>query len=107
MKLPVKAALAAAILLSVAACGGPSGTKTADKPVSLFQWERLHGPAPFLADYEKTYGEKPNITIFADEDEAFAKMRAGYHPDVMGPCYYEFPRWQGSGGCSSRSTPPS
>jgi spermidine/putrescine transport system substrate-binding protein len=32
--------------------------------------------------------------IYADEDEAFAKMRAGFKPDVMGPCYYEFPRWQ-------------
>jgi len=24
-------------------------------------------------------------------------MRAGYKPDVMGPCYYEFPRWQEAG----------
>src|ERR1700749_4288567 len=24
-------------------------------------------------------------------------MRAGYKPDVMGPCYYEFPRWKEAG----------
>jgi len=99
MKLPVKLVLASAMALSVAACG-PSGSKNAGapsgKPVSLFQWEDYMDP-PFLADYQKTYGEKPNITIFADEDEAFAKMRAGYKPDVMGPCYYEFPRWQEAG----------
>ena len=52
---------------------------------------------PFLAEYESNYREKPKITIFADEDEAFAKMRAGFTPDVMGPCYYEFPRWQEAG----------
>lgn len=66
------------------------------QPASLFQWEDYMNP-PFLADYEKQYGEKPNIAMFADEDEAFAKMRAGYHPDVMGPCYYEFPRWREAG----------
>jgi spermidine/putrescine transport system substrate-binding protein len=52
---------------------------------------------PFLGEYKKTYRETPNITIFADEDEAFAKMRAGFKPDVMGPCYYEYPRWREAG----------
>jgi len=65
-------------------------------PVTLFQWEDYMDP-PFLADYEARFHEKPNVSIFADEDEAFAKMRAGYRPDVMGPCYYEFPRWQEAG----------
>ena len=98
MKLPVKVLLLGALVLGVAACGqkdSKSGGATG-KPIALFQWEDYMDP-PFLADYEKTYGEKPNITIFADEDEAFAKMRAGYKPDVMGPCYYEFPRWQEAG----------
>src|ERR1700743_3243710 len=65
-------------------------------PVTLSQWQDFMEP-PFLADYEKAYGEKPAITIFADEDEAFSKMRAGFRPDVMGPCYYEFPRWKQAG----------
>ncbi|MGH6871972.1 MAG: ABC transporter substrate-binding protein [Rhizomicrobium sp.] len=65
-------------------------------PPTLFQWEDYMDP-PFLADYQARYHEKPNVAIFADEDEAFAKMRAGYRPDVMGPCYYEFPRWQEAG----------
>lgn len=64
--------------------------------VTLFQWEDYMDP-PFLADYKKQFKEDPNVTIFADEDEAFAKMRAGYKPDVMGPCYYEFPRWKEAG----------
>lgn len=69
---------------------------SASPPVTLFQWED-YMTAPFLAQYKKQYKEEPNISIFADEDEAFAKMRAGYKPDVMGPCYYEFPRWQKAG----------
>jgi spermidine/putrescine transport system substrate-binding protein len=67
----------------------------ADTPV-LFQWEDYVDP-PFLAEYRQTFREAPKTTIFADEDEAFAKMRAGFKPDVMGPCYYEFPRWQEAG----------
>jgi spermidine/putrescine transport system substrate-binding protein len=68
----------------------------ASGPVTLFQWQDYMEPA-FLADYQKATGEKPAITIFADEDEAFSKMRAGFKPDVMGPCYYEFPRWKEAG----------
>jgi len=65
-------------------------------PVTLFQWEDYTDDI-YLADYRKAYGETPRTAIYADEDEAFAKMRAGFKPDVMGPCYYEFPRWQEAG----------
>jgi spermidine/putrescine transport system substrate-binding protein len=65
-------------------------------PVTLFQWEDYMDP-PFLAEYKNAYKENPNVSIFADEDGAFAKMRAGFKPDVMGPCYYEFPRWKEAG----------
>jgi len=64
--------------------------------VTLFQWEDYMDP-PFLDQYKRQYHEDPNVSIYADEDEAFAKMRAGYKPDVMGPCYYEFPRWKDAG----------
>jgi spermidine/putrescine transport system substrate-binding protein len=67
----------------------------ADTPV-LFQWEDYVDP-PFLAEYRQAFREAPKTAIYADEDEAFAKMRAGFKPDVMGPCYYEFPRWQEAG----------
>ncbi|HEX5280184.1 MAG TPA: extracellular solute-binding protein [Micropepsaceae bacterium] len=83
---------AAVLALLISSCGdsGRSGS-----PI-LFQWEDYVDP-PFLAAYRQQYGETPRTAIFADEDEAFAKMRAGYRPDVMGPCYYEFPRWRDAG----------
>ncbi len=62
----------------------------------LFQWEDYVDP-PFLAGYRQQFGETPRTSIFADEDEAFAKLRAGFKPDVMGPCYYELPRWREAG----------
>ena len=74
----------------LASCSSPNSQ------VTLFQWED-YVAQPFLAAYEAKYGEKPATMIFADEDEAFAKMRAGFKPDVMGPCYYEFPRWREAG----------
>src|SRR5882757_461444 len=81
--------IAAALILS--GCG-----KGASGPATLFQWQDYVAPA-FYADYEKAYGEKPATTIFADEDEAFSKMRAGFKPDVMGPCLYSLPRWKDAG----------
>jgi spermidine/putrescine transport system substrate-binding protein len=62
----------------------------------LFQWED-YVAEPFLKEYQATFEDQPQTAIYADEDEAFAKMRAGYKPDVMGPCAYEFPRWQEAG----------
>ena len=73
-----------------------SSDRASTAPVTLFQWEDYMDP-PFLAEYKTAYKENPNVAIFADEDSAFAKMRAGYKPDVMGPCYYEFPRWKEAG----------
>ncbi len=84
--------LAGAAALAVAALAPAQASGAA----SLFQWEDYMDP-PFLAEYKKQFHEDPNVAIFADEDEAFAKMRAGFKPDVMGPCYYEFPRWQEAG----------
>ncbi len=78
-------------------CLGPiASVQAAAAPVTLFQWED-YTDAPFLAEYKKQYKDGVNVALFADEDEAFAKMRAGYKPDVMGPCYYEYPRWKEAG----------
>jgi len=66
-----------------------------DEPL-LFTFEGWT-EAPFFAEYKEKYGVAPRSAIWADEDEAFTKMRAGYKPDVMGPCSYEFGRWQEAG----------
>jgi spermidine/putrescine transport system substrate-binding protein len=82
-------------LLAIVPRWAPARAAANDAP-TLFQWQDYVDP-PFLAEYRQAYGETPKTSIFADEDEAFAKMRAGFKPDVMGPCFYEFPRWQEAG----------
>src|SRR5258707_3645052 len=91
------AAAGISAVLSLSLLGGhsassPARAAAADTPTQ-FQWEEYVDPS-FLAEYRQRFRETPKTAIFADEDEAFAKMRAGFKPDVMGPCYYEFPRWQ-------------
>ncbi len=73
-----------------------SSAAAADQEVTLFTFETLANDE-LLGEYVAKYGAKPQTQVFADEDEAFAKMRAGYAPDVMGPCSYEFGRWQEAG----------
>ena len=69
---------------------------SSDNEPLLFTWENWADP-PFLAEYKEKYGVEPRTAIWADEDEACAKMRTGYKPDVMAPCSYEFGRWQEAG----------
>ncbi len=80
--------------IGLAALFAPAAAQ--DGEVTLFTFETLAND-PLLTEYVAKYGAKPNTAVFADEDEAFAKMRAGYAPDVMGPCSYEFGRWQEAG----------
>ncbi|HRK70078.1 MAG TPA: extracellular solute-binding protein [Micropepsaceae bacterium] len=67
-----------------------------DGNITLFTFENLVNP-PLTAEYKAKYGVEPNTVVFADEDEAFAKMRANFTPDLMGPCSYEFERWKEAG----------
>jgi spermidine/putrescine transport system substrate-binding protein len=94
-KLVIAAAAVGGLTLGGLAACGPSGETVSDTPV-LFQWQD-YVAAPLLAEYQASFNDVPQTAIYADEDEAFAKMRAGYKPDVMGPCAYEFPRWQEAG----------
>jgi spermidine/putrescine transport system substrate-binding protein len=86
------AGLTAAVCLAAAT---PTMAKPANQVV-LFNFENWGDP-PFTAEYKKKFGAEPKYVIFADEDEAFSKMRGGFKPDVMGPCSYEFGRWQDAG----------
>lgn len=95
-KLVIAGATFGALVLGALAACGPSAETAADDTPVLFQWQD-YVEEPFLTEYKATYKDQPQTAIFADEDEAFAKMRAGYKPDVMGPCAYEFPRWQEAG----------
>lgn len=93
----LKTTLAAALGLALTTAAAVQPVLGADaKSITLFSFEDL-GEAPFMAEYKAKYGANAKYVKFKDEDDAFAKMRAGYKPDVMGPCSYEFERWKEAG----------
>ncbi len=51
----------------------------------------------FHKQYINEHGCASNFTFWSDEEEAFAKMRAGFEPDIMAPCTYELHRWYDAG----------
>jgi len=63
---------------------------------TVFTWEGWEVPELHAA-YVAKYGSSPNISIFADEEEAFAKMRAGFKVDLTQPCTYKLPIWYDAG----------
>ena len=75
--------------IAAASCGGGNAPMT-------FTWsgyDEIH----FHQQYVDEHGCASNFTFWGDEEEAFAKMRAGFEPDVMAPCSYELRRWYDAG----------
>ncbi len=64
--------------------------------MTYFTWPRYEVTALHPAYIEK-YDGSPTITFFADEEEAFAKIRAGSAVDVVHPCSTNISRWYDAG----------
>ena len=76
--------------------GSRSAFAASDDHPTVFTWEGWDVPElhqPYLAKH----GESPNMAIFGDEEEAFAKMRAGFKVDLTQPCTYKVPIWKDAG----------
>jgi len=79
--------------IGMAAMPMPGGSaRAAEDQAMMFTWAGYEEPA-FNQHYFDTYGAWPSFSFFADEEEAFNKMRAGFAPDVMLPCSYKVPLW--------------
>ncbi len=61
-----------------------------------YTWGGYEVPEMHRAYIEK-YGESPNFTLYGDEEEAEAKMIAGFQPDVAMPCSYKVQKWSDLG----------
>jgi spermidine/putrescine transport system substrate-binding protein len=85
-------------LTSIGMVFGPKLASAAaeDHPM-VFTWSGYEDDG-FLGQYMDAYGgEKPNFSFWGDEEEAFAKMRAGFQPDVTAPCSYKINHWNDAG----------
>ncbi|GAB0117804.1 extracellular solute-binding protein [Acidisoma sp. 7E03] len=81
--------------LSAAAFLGPRAAQAQDK-ITYYTWDGYELPA-FHQAYLKEHPEGLNISVFGDDDEAFAKVRAGFHPDIAHPCVDKLPQWRKAG----------
>ena len=67
-----------------------------DNHPTFFIWSGYEIPE-FYPSYIEKHGCLPNFSMFGDEEEAFAKMRAGFAPDLMQPCSYKIGQWADAG----------
>jgi spermidine/putrescine transport system substrate-binding protein len=73
----------------------PGAGKAAEQ-ATYFTWSGYDDPALFPG-YVAKHGAPPNLPIFADEEEAFLKLRSGAEVDVTHPCNNSIPRWRDAG----------
>ncbi len=59
---------------------------------TCFTWSSYEVPEMHQAYIDK-HGSSPNFALWGDEEEAEAKMRAGFKPDVSMPCSYKVQKW--------------
>ena len=67
-----------------------------DDDILCFTWSGYEVPE-MHQEYIDKYGESPNFSMWGDEEEAEAKMRAGFAPDVAMPCSYKVQKWNDMG----------
>lgn len=90
------ARIAASVGLGVVAFQNPRTASAAegDQPM-YFTWTGYDIPELWPA-YEAAHG-LPNTSVFASEDEAFTKMRAGFGVDIAHPCVETMQKWHDAG----------
>jgi spermidine/putrescine transport system substrate-binding protein len=58
-----------------------------------FTWAGYDVPQLYKSYLEK-HGAPPNYSIYADEYEAFDKVKFGFNPDIVQPCSPLVPQWR-------------
>jgi spermidine/putrescine transport system substrate-binding protein len=68
----------------------------AAEPLTCMEWSGYDAPG-YFDPFMKKHGSAPNFSIFAGEEDALAKVRAGFSADVMHPCNYSVGRFVEAG----------
>lgn len=74
----------------------PGTARAAGDHAMMFTWGGYELPG-FDDAYIEKYGESPDFSLFGDEDEAFAKVAAGFMPDLAHPCSSITQKWVDAG----------
>src|SRR5918996_338958 len=59
----------------------------------IFEWAGYEIPE-LHPEFVAAYGASPSYSFFAEEDEAFQKLRAGFQPDMAHPCTLSLGQWR-------------
>ncbi len=68
----------------------------AEESLLVFEWSGYELPE-FHPAYTAKHGVSPDFGFFADQQEAFTKVRAGYSPDLVHPCASQAWKWWDAG----------
>lgn len=82
--------------MTVAPLASSMARAAGDADPTCFTWSGYEVPEMHQAYIDK-YGESPNFALWGDEEEAEAKMVAGFRPDVTMPCSYKVQKWNDYG----------
>ncbi|WP_181366349.1 ABC transporter substrate-binding protein [Albidovulum aquaemixtae] len=74
----------------------PRRVHAAGEPLTCLEWGG-YDVAEYIEPYVKKHGGLPDFSIFSGEEEALAKVRAGFAADVMHPCNYSVSRFVNAG----------
>ncbi len=64
--------------------------------LQYFTWSGYELPE-FNPSFLASHPDGVEVTIFGDDDDAFAKVKAGFRPDIAHPCYDKIARWNQEG----------
>ena len=74
----------------------PSALAAVEDHPTMYTWSSYDSDEMYKAYIDK-YGERANFSLWGDEEEAEAKIRAGFHPDLGMPCSYKVKKWNDLG----------
>jgi spermidine/putrescine transport system substrate-binding protein len=82
--------------LALAAAAGLALPAFAAGPLTYFTWSGYELPE-FNESFLAAHPDGVETSVFGDDDDAFTKVKAGFHPDVAHPCYDKIARWNEAG----------
>lgn len=95
-------AAAGVAMVTVPMMGGRAA-RAAAEDMTYFTWSGYDLPE-FFPGYVEKHGGSPSTALFADEEEALQKLRAGFEADVAHPCSARTQRWREAGVIQSFDT---
>lgn len=68
----------------------------AQAEISVFDWSGYDDPG-FFGSFVEKYGKNPNYAFYANDQEGYNKIRAGFQADLAHPCLGIMPKMVASG----------